>query len=220
MALGNNNDRNAQILTIAAGKIAKRVQEGTKGAVNRTGTVGSKEFSVWELQFDYLEGYIKSVVLEEGKFGKQVLIGMEDEGETYTLRLKFGSAPCTTIVCRLENLDFTKKVKISPFNYLDDNNKERTQVGVRCGGEKVVSKYTRDGEHQLPSWEQVTFKGKKQWDNTKQLNAQAEIIKMINSKLNEAAVKAESLEPLMEEVEPDAHHDSAESAMNTEELPF
>lgn len=93
---------------------------------------------------------------------------INDGNEDFQLQMRldsgYGRAFCNIIL----NADLKKRMKISPtFETVDD--KQKSGMFINQGGTALKWYFTKDNPHDLPPMEKVIFKGKENWDNTKQL---------------------------------------------------
>ena len=218
MGLVGNTNQNTYIQTFK-GMFTIKVPEGTEGATKRENKNGKV---VHEIQFNKLTGFLLGIENRETEdYGirTQFHIYNEEDDKDAILETKRGSNLYSAIVNRLPNLDLKKPFEIvSKYN----SDKERSYYFVNQDGKEVEDKFqTYDKEsnewnlhHGFPAWEQITVKGEKVWDNTKQVEFQEDVIETLMpdikatkkawEKKQEAKAPAVSEEPEYEEDEADS----------------
>lgn len=128
--------------TIVGGKIRRKVDEGTEGAKLREGVLkDGTPFSKWELVHAGISGLIKNVKFWDGKYGKNIVITFEDEGEGEMV-LTLGADNRNTGVPFMQvlpNLDLSQPVTFKPYDFEDDAGKRVSGLSIQQGGEKIKS---------------------------------------------------------------------------------
>lgn len=168
MALGNQS--NTIYLSIADGKVVRRVAEGTPGAESRTKKDGN---IVWEQRHSYVTGYLKSISISEKTYAgtdmKDWVFELEDQGEAYTLQVMYDSRYATSLLYALCNpvVDFSKPITISPWmKIISDKKKTACYLKQGAGKDNNIEWYfTKDNLHGLPELVETKFKGKAVWDS-------------------------------------------------------
>lgn len=167
MALGTNNNTNKIFLNVIKGKICQRVSKDTDGAVSRK---NKKDEIVYELQHGFVIGKIVDITTKESDYGSGSVpnweITLDDVGEKYILNLPISGRVTNGILFRLPNINLKEEVKIITF--LDKEKEDRTVLIVQQNGKTVPVAYKKDAPNGLPQLEKVMFKGKEEWDDTKQ----------------------------------------------------
>jgi hypothetical protein len=164
--LGNNP---AYIyLGVKYGKIVRRVPEGTPGAVQRTTKAGKV---VHEVQRDFVEGMLLAIEEQEhAVYGRQWLLTLQDGAEVYRLQLQESSPALTSLLHQLPGCDFTKPIKIEPYDFTDNDKKNHAGVTLKQGKKKVERFFTREDPKGLPAAKkEVAIDGKETWDYSEQL---------------------------------------------------
>lgn len=131
MGLHTQEERGGRFLTVVAGKLREKVEEGTEGATKRTGDVAGVPFEKWELVYPGITAFITKVELQDGKYGKNVLIHMTDSNdEEFTVSLGAeNSRTGVPFMMALPNLDLTKEVTLKPYKF--DNDKGENVEGLK-----------------------------------------------------------------------------------------
>lgn len=144
--------------------------------------------------YGWIEGYISDIKIiddeYQGKKYKKLCVFVDDGMETLQLQTSmengYGRAFCNII----KNVDLTKQVHFSVSYKKDEaTGKGEASMFLSQDGKALKWYFTKDNPRDLPLLEKVTFKGKEEWDNSKQLNY------YINMLLNE--IKPNLVHPLM-----------------------
>lgn len=194
MARGSNNNENGAVyLRIAEGKIVETVDESTSGAVSRT-TKPSDEHpngrTVWERKDDYVDGVITSIYRKEreykGELMNSLAVRMADKGESYLLEIKEGSRYWSSFLLRLPNIDLSKSVRVSPYDFTDKEGRRVIGLNVLQNGNKVEPKWNKTSPGDLPQGKQVRVNGKTVWDFEDRDQYLLNVMKTIAEKMRSA----------------------------------
>jgi hypothetical protein len=143
MGLHTDEHVGGRFLTVVAGKLREKVEEGTEGATKRTGEVAGTPFEKWELVYPGITAFITKIELQDGKYGKNVLIRMTDaNGEQFTISL--GAENSRTGVPFMEaipNLDLTKEVTLKPYKFNNDKGENVEGMQILQDGNKIKSAF-------------------------------------------------------------------------------
>jgi hypothetical protein len=135
----HNNDTRKYITILADGKFHQTVEDGTPGSVVRE--YEDKERNMKqkiELVHDSVTGKITKVSFEDGEYGKSLQIELDNEGIISAgTTSNFG----VDLMKKLPAIDLSKEVKLAPYSFNDDKDKNRKGVTVYQDGEKVESFY-------------------------------------------------------------------------------
>jgi hypothetical protein len=131
MGLHTQEERGGRFLTVVAGKLREKVDEGTEGATKRSGDVAGVPFEKWELVYPGITAFITKVELQDGKYGKNVLIHMTDSNdEEFTVALGAeNSRTGVPFMMALPNLDLKQEVTLKPYKF--DNDKGENVEGLK-----------------------------------------------------------------------------------------
>lgn len=191
MKLGLSNDVGGEsnVLNIMGGAFVQRVSSGTPGAVSR---INKKGDEVYELHFHNLVGYLKDISFEDTEYGKRTIFTI-DADKQYKLGMGYTDGLTSTLFKILPNVNPAYPVSIRVFLDKKPNDKGHfeTNLFVDQNGTSLKWAFTKSApintlvsQDPLPSWEQITVKGKLTWDNTKQTEwLVANVIKPLNEKL-------------------------------------
>ena len=154
----------AIFLSITNGKLVRRVDLGTEGAVERTNKNGKQ---VAELFYTTLTGHIKDLNIKENEYGKFLLVIVHDvqTNKKCTLEMNFSSGYTTTFLKALPNVDLNQNVEISPALIIDGD-KKKSVIFLKQAGAPIKHYYTKDNPKGMPDMVKVKVKGKEQWDDT------------------------------------------------------
>lgn len=135
----------------STGDFRMSVPEGTEGAIKREyETSDGKKGEKYELAYKSIGGKIVDVEFFEGDYGKNLLLTFDFEDNTEHVVLSLG---CNTpfgedVLKKLPNIDFNAWVVMTPYNFDDDNGKNRKGISITQGDEKVTNAYY-DGKKSL-----------------------------------------------------------------------
>ena len=153
---------NAIYLTIADGKICRRVQTKTPDAVERL-TKDNK--LVFEEFYKGWRGTITDIKTRENDYGKNWMIYLTDEFGDYILQLPYSSGYSASFLKALPNLDPSQPVTITPSLKIEGD-KKRTSLFLNQNGVALKWAYTKDNPNGLPQLMQIKVKGKTTWDDS------------------------------------------------------
>jgi hypothetical protein len=147
MGLHTEEHTGGRFLTVVAGKLREKVEEGTEGAVKRTGEVAGTPFEKWELVYPGITAFITKVELQDGKYGKNVLIHMTDANdEQFTVSLGAeNSRTGVPFMMALPNIDLTKEVTLKPYKFTNDKGENVEGLKI-TQGETVIKSAFYDPE--------------------------------------------------------------------------
>ena len=135
MPLGDS-DTNKTYLSISFGKLRKKVNEATPGAVSRINKI--KE-TVWELVYGFITGKITNILYKEhSEYGNSFEITFDDGNEKYNVSLPEDSKYCQDFLSRLPNLDLSHYVTLSPYDFKpQDSEKNKKGLTLKQNGVKI-----------------------------------------------------------------------------------
>lgn len=177
MAVGNR-ERSGSFYTVAHGKIIKSLgKEPPSDMEDVVERVNKNGVKVYELHYDYIRGKIIDAEMElppeeHPDYGKRMVLTILDaEGNTQKLNISFDSSYGRGFLMPLDNVKLEDPIEIEPYQYIDKKTgKEKTGLGVYQYGKQLDwAMGTKDNPGGVPRLEEVVYKGKKSWDNTKQL---------------------------------------------------
>lgn len=139
--------------------------------------------------YTYIEGVVSGIKFFDdnynGEESRKFTLTLIDGGEVVKFSAKSSSGYGQQILKKLPNCDFSKPVKI---NLTYDEATKKSGALLTQNGNQVFQLWTKEKPGDLPQLEKVVFKGKEQWDGTKQ-NAWLEdyILKHVASKIDSTA---------------------------------
>lgn len=152
MGLNNNPKEHEDTIyatILADGKIHVAVAEGTEGAIEREyETSAGKKGKKFEHLYTELIGKIQKVEFKEGDYGINLLVTIGEEGDEKPVTLALGTTSNfgEDLMKKLPNIDLKKNVKLEPYSFLNDKQKNTrgivvTQPNKKGEFEKVYSFY-------------------------------------------------------------------------------
>lgn len=186
--MGANVKEKREFYSISAGRVVKKVPEGTENAVERTSSKGNVSYV---LEYGSLNGTITSLSVRDTDFGMFLNIGMQDGIDQFTLSLNLKSKLFSRFAKTLPNIDLEKEIYIGAFpgDPLPNGGIESI-ISFNQDRMKVEQYYTKDTPHDLPAPTKTVEMGKDKWDYSKQNNFLYELILKYGKQL-EAPVKEE-----------------------------
>lgn len=175
---------------ISEGKCRIRLKEKAEGCQTRVTKDGN---TVYEIVNDQFTGVLRNVEARETQYGKQWAFTFLDAPSFYVLTVKYSSQYAKTLIQALCNpaLDITSDITLRPYSFSpkDDNTRTITGVSVYQNGKKLDRLYCsplnpEPGKTPLPGLEEITVRGEKVYDDSKQMEFLAsELNKHVLSKL-------------------------------------
>lgn len=164
MLTTTQNTGSTIFLSITNGKLVRRVDLGTEGAVERTNKNGKQ---VAELFYTTLTGHIKDIGIKENEYGKFLLVTVQDVAteKKCILEMNFSSGYTTTFLKALPTADIHQNIELSPA-LIVDGDKKKSVIFLKQGGYPVKHYYTKDNPKGMPDMVKVKVKGKETWDDT------------------------------------------------------
>jgi hypothetical protein len=164
LTTSQNNGGSTIFLSITNGKLVRRVDLGTEGAVERTNKNGKQ---VAELFYTTLTGHITDLSIKENEYGKFLLVNVKDIAteKKCVLEMNFSSGYTTTFLKALPTADISQNIEISPALIIDGD-KKKSVIFLKQGGYPVKHFYTKDNPKGMPDMVKVKVKGKETWDDT------------------------------------------------------
>lgn len=163
--MGFQDREGGKYVTILGGKFCVRVQEGTKGSVQRVNKVGK---TVHEVFHDSFTGKLINIRTRDGEYGKSWEFDFRDSEDIYTLQLSYSNSYATNLLKILPMADLTQEMKIQPSQKIVDG-KAKSSLFVSQNGVTLKHAYTKEKPNGLPPMEQKTVKGQLVWDDTERL---------------------------------------------------
>lgn len=156
-------DNNAIFLTIANGKITRKVKQPTDTSVQRVNKQGN---TVHEEIYKAWKGKITDVkVKDHPEYGKFWNVTLTDEDGDAVLQMNYSSGYSSAFLKTLPNVDLDSEVIITP-NLKIEGDKKKTSLFVTQHGEALKWAFTKDNPNGLPELKQIKVKGKITWDDS------------------------------------------------------
>jgi hypothetical protein len=204
--VGNENRVN-NYYNISNGKVVRSFGKTQPEGIKTVSRVNKNGDTVYELLYDYIEGYIVGAKMDShDQYGDSIKLTMSGEGMSAELQIKFDSAYGRSFLFKMLSIDLSQELRIVPYAFVSkDTGKNITGLNIYQGGKKIENLYTKENPNGLPQLKEVKFNGKKQWDNTDQIN-------FLKTKFEEF------LDVFKNTQEPEAVHEP--EAANLDELDF
>lgn len=157
-------DSGARYLSIIAGKLSQKVNEGTDGAVKREYDVDGNKGVKWELQYKNLSGFITKMEFRQTDYGEMFTVTIEQDWEVDVLSMNTDSRYFADFWRKLKWIDLWETVTLNPYDF-EKNGKQIRGLDIRQGWEKITDQYfdweKKESLHWLPS---VTDAERKKYD--------------------------------------------------------
>ena len=173
MSLQERQQGNVVFLTISQGKLVRRVDESTPGAVSRTNKVGKV---VHELFYTSLIGHIKDVTTKETEYGKFWVVKVQSNEHTYQIDINYASGYAFSFLKALPNVDLSQNVELSPA-LMKDGEYTNSVIFLKQGGVPIKHYFTKANPNGMPERERIKVKGKETSDNTNQMEFLEKFVK-------------------------------------------
>lgn len=208
--MGFHNREAGKFVTVFGGKFSEKAEANTPGAVARTNKLGKV---VYEKYHDSFTGKLQSIKVKDGEYGKQWVFGFKDSQDTYLLQLPYSNSYAKNILKMLPNADLTKEMRLTPQVKMVDG-KNRSSLFINQGDSALKHAYTRENPNGLPPMEEITVKGTKVWDDTKQME-------FLEKMAMETIVpKLEWSDSIVQQNEPAKAIEYPADEINPEDVPF
>lgn len=123
--------------------------------------------------FDAIRGTIVSVKFEQDSFDgtafEKATFTIADGNDKYLLQMRTDSGYFRGLCNSLKSGNPTERTKFTPSYKKEEGETPKTTFFVEQNGKTLKHTHTRDNVGDLPPLEQVTFKGKTQWDGSNQI---------------------------------------------------
>lgn len=161
--MGLEKNERATYLSIGDGKITKRVKEPTEGSVSRT----TKENKiVHEEIYDSVSGIITNITVKEhDSYGKFWNVSITDGEDKYILQMNYSGGYSSAFLKQLPNVDFSKRVHISP-SMKKEGDKKKVTLFINQNKQALKHYFTKDNPGELPQMVQKKVKGQMIWDDS------------------------------------------------------
>jgi len=118
--------------SVIDGKLRRKVEKDTPGAVMREWKVKDKSGVKYEILYNALFGTIQNIEIRDGEYGQQIVIELDedDDGNKPLIGLSVKSRYGADFLKKLPNIKLDQEVRLMPFQFEDDNGKERIGLSV------------------------------------------------------------------------------------------
>jgi hypothetical protein len=190
--MGAIHENNAIFLTIANGKISRKVAQPTEISnerVNKTGKTVHEEF------YKGWKGRITDIrVKDHPDYGKFWNVTLTDETGDAVLQMNYSSGYSAAFLKMLPNVDLDSDVTITPKLTIEGD-KKKASLFLTQHGDPIKWYYTKDNPNGLPALKQIKVKGKVTWDDSDMMEF---LERMVNT---EILPKLKSFKAVASEVE-------------------
>lgn len=168
--VGNEN-KVSNYYSVSNGKIVRSFGGNRPEGIQTTERVNKNGNTVYEQMFDFIRGRVVGATLKaHEEYGDNIELTIYDGIEKANLQIKFDSAYGRSFLYKIPNCNFENEITIKPYSFVDkETGKNVLGLFILDPIEKVPNFYTKDKPNGLPPMKEVTFKGKKTWDNTDQI---------------------------------------------------
>ena len=180
-------------LSIQNGKVARRVQEPT--ATSKSRVIEGSGKLIHEELYDSVEGLMTGLSTREGNYGKELLITINDQVDSYQLQIKLSSSPASAFLRALPNVAIDQPLLIIP-KIQEKDGVRRTSIILSQGNKGIKWAFTKDNPGDLPPMKKIKVKGKETWDDSEQLEFFEKLIVEYSNKLKSTGTLAIGAEPL------------------------
>lgn len=156
MSILNNTQSNRKFINVLAsdGTFRMTVPEGTEGSEERKWeTKDGKSGVKHELKWQTAKGKITNMEFRDGEYGEQLILTLESEDEQedpVAISLQVSSPFGEDVMKKLPNINLKEEVLLRPFNFDDDNGKNRRGMAIKQGDNKIEN-YYYDVENKKPA---------------------------------------------------------------------
>jgi len=198
---------NNRYYSIVQGDFVRRVPVGHPDAVERTNKLGNV---VHEIHVNAIDGTLTDLHTKDGDYGLELIATVSDKDGNYIIQMPFKSSTAKIFMTLLPNVDFSKPLEISVAQTKKEDGKTRDVLFVKQDGTNIKWAYTKANPNGLPPMVEKTKLGKKEWDDTDQLE-------FFLKSVAELSAKISSVKPAVENV---AEEEIPIGKENEGDLPF
>lgn len=140
---GFRNKAKTTYVNVIGGKFRIRAEKNAQGSLKRivTDREGKPIGEKWEYVYDELVCFIKDISAYDGKFGRETHVICDTHAGEVKLQLSQGSKYASDFLKRVPNVDFSKKVVLSPFDFDNDKGNKVQGILIYQDGKKILSYY-------------------------------------------------------------------------------
>lgn len=145
----NTSKERKTYLYIVGGKIAKKVEPDTVGAVKRFSEKSKKD--VHELIYDSIDGVITKAEITKNEFGQYLEITLVDGAESCILSMPTESKYFDSFCSKIGTVGVGKKINVRPYSFTaKDDGKKKTGISITVNGTKVDYYFTKENPRGKP----------------------------------------------------------------------
>lgn len=139
--LNENSGSKVMWAKISGGKIVLPSDQSDPKAIKRINKVGNE---VWERFYASIAGFIKTLSIEENKFGEtDIRVGLENGPNKAVLTFALDSSYGRGFLNQIFNVDLTKQIAFTPWLKMTEDGTKRTNLYLNYGPKQSV-------EYKLP----------------------------------------------------------------------
>lgn len=150
MGLSNETGGRKNFLNISKGRIVAKDKDGNLN------------------YFTTVSGLLTSISTKDGKFGKELHIGLHDKGEDFLLQMKIESGYAKCFMKAIKNVDLRLPLQLTPKHEVDGD-RQTASMFLNQDGKAIKWFWTKENPGTLPPPTSREWKGKTEWDYTAQL---------------------------------------------------
>lgn len=210
--MGAINENNAIYLSIADGKISRRVRVPTETSVERTTKEGKV---VNEEIYKGWQGRITDIrIKDHEQYGKYWMITLSDGKTDAILQMNYSSGYAGAFLKTLPHIDLTREISIIPNMQIIDD-KKKTTVFINQDGKTLKHYWNKDNPRDLPQLAKIKIKGKLTYDDSDMMEyLETYVREQILPKLNKTVAAA------VAEPEPMQSNENSFYSDDVEDVPF
>lgn len=138
-----NDNASVTYASIRDGRVIVKVPQGTEGSKSRVNKMGN---TVFEKEFKFIMGHIKTIDVAEDKFGStNISVALEFKEKRAVLQFGWNSAYGRTFLNQIFHVDFNKMVVFNPWSKVFEDGTKRNALYLSyTTGEKVKNEPLKD----------------------------------------------------------------------------
>lgn len=206
--MGAIQQNNAIYLSIADGKLSRRMMNPTETSVQRTtkdGRVVNEElYKGWQ-------GKITAIhVRTHAEYGKFWNVTLTDKDGDAIIQMKYSSGYASAFLKTLPNINLADEITFTPFMKIE-NEKKKTTVFISQYGQTLKHYFNKENPHNLPQMQKVRIKGETVWDDTDMMEfledmVNKKVVPQLTKNVPQKTLKPDS-EPVLETEKEDEDSD-------------
>ena len=158
-------DSNTLFLSIIAGTMVEKSEEGVQGAKRRDyETSDGKTWTKWEIHHRNLVGRISWMEFKETDYGEQFTLTLSAWEDTAKIFIGTDSRYFSDFGKKLPNINLEKDIEINPYDFKATDGKQLRWMSIKQDGEKVADHYW-DGKKTTNGMPSVSKEDAKGYDS-------------------------------------------------------